>query len=220
MPARKIRRKNIKKPRLKPAKPSSKKLIKRATKKSANSKKKLATKTPLSVLLMIFFVSIVLVILWTLLHTNAETDRINKQIIKSADSMLFYDANDIKTASIVGTIKQLKSEIVGWSKGNGDLHQYMIRDYKQYKKACIVNGMLAGDVYYELVNMTYNSYALIKKGCNGTESYVLKKFKTGWAVIYSGNELISCKLVNDFDIPQSISYNCVNNGVVYVNPNP
>jgi hypothetical protein len=135
--------------------------------------------------------------------------------------MLAYDRGDIKTAGAIGTYNQLKKEIVGFNKAtSADLQAYVLKDYKNFKKSCVVNGEISNPVYYELENFVYNTFARIKRGCNGHERIILKKFNNRWAVVYVDNKMISCEMVNAFSIPQPISYNCENKGVVFINPNP
>lgn len=175
---------------------------------------------PIKELLAIFLFCVLVLTMLFVLHSVSEIVRTNKSIVKSADGMLAYDTQDIKTAGLVGTVNQLKKEIKGFNKASSDFQVYMIKDYKTYKKNCVVNGEMTGSVTYELTSFAYNSYALINKGCNGNNQVILKKFQNKWSVIYSGNETVSCEIVNEFNIPQPISYNCQTNGKVFVNPNP
>jgi hypothetical protein len=93
-------------------------------------------------------------------------------------------------------------------------------DYKVFKKQCTVNDKISSDVGYELHSVIYDSYAVVKRTCNGTDTAILKKFGSTWAIAFSGNVLPPCTVTNDLDIPQGASYYCVQDGVTYVNPNP
>lgn len=216
LPAKK--KKPVKKTKSVPKKVIAKTALKHKS-KAKKHYRKVSKRIGKTELLFLILFSVLFITVWWVMHSVSEANRLNRLALKSSETMP-YSEQDIKTAGIVGTVKQLKSEIKGWDKVSGDIHPYILRDYKQYKKDCVVNGQLAGEVSYELVNMTYNSYALVKKGCNGVTSEILKRFDNGWAVVYSGSAMIPCGLVNDLDIPQPVSYNCIDNGVVYVNPNP
>ncbi|HOR23257.1 hypothetical protein KBB76_02235 [Candidatus Saccharibacteria bacterium] len=161
-----------------------------------------------------------LLIIWMIVKTTSVMNQLNWQTLKSADSLLTYDAVDINQAKAIGPVGRLKKEIIGYDKAASDLQLYILNDYKQYKKSCMANGYLVDKIAYELVEFTYNQFALISMDCGGKEYKILKKIDDQWKVIYSSSMTIPCSLVNDFGVPQAISYQCLNNGTLYVNPNP
>jgi len=171
----------------------------------------------MALLILIFTV---LFILWYMFHAvDLATQAINSTV-KDAGSMLAYDKSQVETAKIVGSKSQLAQEIQGYSRGSLDLQSYITKDYKQFKQKCVVNGDLVGPVSYEVVKVVNNKFALVAKGCNGVEDNILARIGGRWSVVYSGNTLIACELVNSLDIPQSISRYCSLNDKTYLNPNP
>lgn len=142
------------------------------------------------------------------------------QSTRNASSMLAYDKAQIRTAKIVGPDKQLKKEIINYQKAPNDLQNYVLNDYRNLKKNCVVNGDLVGQSYYKITAVAYSGFAIVSKGCNGEENNVLAKLSGNWASVFRGNDLIPCSIVNDYDIPQTISHNCQTNNTKFLNPNP
>ncbi|MFO0882455.1 MAG: hypothetical protein U0491_03320 [Candidatus Saccharimonadales bacterium] len=121
---------------------------------------------------------------------------------------------------IIGTKLQRRSEIVNYQSAPNDLRAFADTDYRAFKTTCIKNGSLSNDVRYEISNVEYDKFAVIKRTCNGgTDTVILEKFDK-WGVVFSGNVYPPCSLTNDLDVPQGASYYCMYNGVRYINPNP
>jgi hypothetical protein len=141
-------------------------------------------------------------------------------VLISADNLLAYNEDQIAIADLVGTRKQLISEVAGYQSAPTDLQDYVLKDYRAFKKTCIANFQLLDDTKYFIKNVVYDKYALVSKYCDGVQNNILAKINDVWTVIYNGNALIPCSLVNDFSIPQGVSMRCTLNGTSYLNPNP
>jgi len=158
--------------------------------------------------------------LWFMQRSVDLTSNVYEASVSDAAGFLAYDKSQIKTAKIVGTNAQLKNEIKNYNWAPADLQNFMLVDYKRIKKNCVVNGSLVGEVSYRLLSVQYDKYATVMRGCNGEQKSILAKFSTNWIVIFSGNTTVSCSVINDYNIPMSVSPNCETNGVIYLNPNP
>ena len=140
-----------------------------------------------------------------------------KNVAGSAYVAVKQEANLIK---IIGSNRQRASEIVNYQSAPAELQKFIMADYRQFKKQCIANATLSDDVGYELSSVIYDSFAVAKRSCNGTDTAIFKKFDEKWAVVFSGNIDPPCSLVNDLEIPQGASMYCAQDGVRYVNANP
>lgn len=122
---------------------------------------------------------------------------------------------------VIGGDKQRADEIVNYQSAPVDLQKAIMSDYRLFKKKCMVNGVISGDVSYELGNVVYDAYAVARRTCNGgTDTAIYKKFSDRWSLIFEGNNEPSCILTNDLEIPQGTARYCYQDGVRYLNPNP
>lgn len=171
-------------------------------------------------LLLVAAVSIVVFAIFYMYRSVDLTNIYYEASARDAAGMLAYDKTQIETARIVGSDAKLRNEIVNYSWAPNDLKQYILKDYKQFKNNCVVNGNLVGQVSYEVISVEYDKFATVTRGCNGEQKTILAKLSAKWANIYSGNTLVGCDIINDFNIPKKISPNCQTNNVIYLNPNP
>jgi len=153
-------------------------------------------------------------------HSVHETNVNLAEASKTADQSFLVAKKEADLIRIIGTKAKRQSEIVNYQSAPSSLQAFMTADYRAFKQQCVANGMLADDVGYELNNVIYDSYAVVKRTCNGTDTAILKRFGNAWTVAFSGNVLPPCSLVNDLTIPQGASYYCAQGGVRYLNPNP
>lgn len=206
--------KPVPKPRPKPKKRHKKHI---SVKKIANKR----VNNPIFVSILAIVLSIFVVFTWVYVSRSVkETNNNLDQASKSANGVYLIAKKEAELIKIIGTKMKRQSEVVNYQSAPDDLQKFVDADYKIFKQQCIVNGKLPSGVSYEISNIIYDSYAVIKRGCNGTESTILKKFDKKWAVVFSGNIYPACSLVNDLDIPQGASMYCDLNGVTYLNPNP
>jgi hypothetical protein len=138
----------------------------------------------------------------------------------SATSFMTVDKNQISTASVVGSDKQLQNEIINFQSAPDDLREFTIKDYRKFKSNCVVNGNLIGTVNYKIENVVYDKFSKIVRTCVSNETVILAKVSNNWTIVFSGNSLPECSLVNSFNLPQGVSYNCLDGLVTYTNPNP
>lgn len=150
----------------------------------------------------------------------SQTNQLLTEAAEQANNSFLIAKKEADLVRIIGTKTKRQSEITNYQSASAGLQSFMNADYRQFKASCIANGSLPSDVGYEVTNVIYDSFAVIKRTCNGTDTVILKKFDSGWAIVFSGNVLPACSLVNDFAIPQGASYHCEQNGVTYLNPNP
>ena len=148
--------------------------------------------------------------------TNTLLDKAAKQ----ANVPFLIAKKEADLIRIIGTSTKRQAEIENYQSAPADLQAFMMKDYRQFKEQCIAAGALPDDVGYKVENVIYDSYAIIKRSCSGTETAIAKKFENGWAIAFSGNVLPPCSLINDYDIPQGASYYCQQNSITYINPNP
>lgn len=236
--AQKKRQANLKKPALKPelvlvahsaktavaAKPkkSPKKQKKHIRKKNSIAKYfKLRIKQRTFALIVASVAIVAIVIVW--LTASQAVLQANK-MFDSAQSVAgsAYEAvkQEAELVKIIGNNDQRAREIVNYQSAPAELQKFIMADYRQFKKLCIANGVLSDDVGYELSGVIYDSYAVAKRSCNGTETVIFKNFNKNWALVFSGNIDPPCTLVNDLEIPQGAAMYCAQDGVRYVNANP
>jgi hypothetical protein len=172
---------------------------------------------------LLFLAIIISITIFAIIYMYRSVDLANiynESSARDAAGMLAYDKTQIKTAKTVGSDAKLRGEIVNYSWAPNDLKQYVLKDYKEFKNNCVVNGNLVGHVSYKITSVEYDKFATIIRGCNGEQKSILVKFSGKWANVYSGNTLIGCNIINDFSIPRIVSPNCETNNVIYINPNP
>lgn len=207
------------KPLPKPVKPAPKKRHKKTLSLKKLGQRKV--KNPICISIIAIFLAIVVIIVWVLVAKSVkETNNSLDASEKSANGMYIVAKKEADLIRVIGTKLKRQSEVVNYQSAPADLQKFIDADYKAFKQQCMVNGKITNNVGYEVTSIVYDSYAVIKRNCDGNDTLILKKFDTKWAVVFSGNVLPTCSTVNDFDIPQGASMNCEQNGVVYLNPNP
>lgn len=182
-------------------------------------KKRIPRRVFLPIVAIILAIAVVvtgLSVLQSVRTTNTLLDRAAKQ----ANVPFLIAKKEADLIRIIGTSTKRQAEIENYQSAPADLQAFMMKDYRQFKEQCIAAGALPDDVGYKVENVIYDSYAIIKRSCNGAETAIAKKFENGWAIAFSGNVLPPCSLINDYDIPQGASYYCQQNGITYINPNP
>lgn len=152
----------------------------------------------------------------SLKRTNDALDR----AARVADSLNTTDATATQNAKLIGSNEQLTKEIDNYATSPADLQSYALKDYRQLKQKCIVNGQIYGSLSYSIASVADAQFAQIKRNCNGAQTQVLKKFDGKWTVVHEGTDPPLCSLVNDLAIPQRVSLNCIIGGTMYLNPNP
>lgn len=157
---------------------------------------------------------------WYMYKSAEIAEKFYDSSFDNASSLLAYNKDQIHVASVVGNRAKLISEITGFQSAPNDLAEFVLKDYKSFKKTCIVNGELTNEVSYTIKSVVYDSFALVSKYCGGSQNSILKKISGNWTVVFSSNLLVPCSMVNDFDIPRGISYHCQTDGVTFLNPNP
>lgn len=168
-------------------------------------------------IVLVFFVILTCVIVSkSIKQTNILLDQSNA----TSNTMYLFAKKQAEIIKIIGPKQKRQSEIVNFQSAPKDLQEFVEADYKEFKQQCIVNGKLQDGVSYEISNIIYDKFATVSRNCNGAESSILRKFDKKWSVVFSGNNLPKCSLINDLDIPQGASMYCDQNGVSYVNPNP
>lgn len=236
--AQKKRQANLKKPALKPElvlvahsaktavatkpKKSPKKSKKRNRRKNGIAKYfKFRIKQRTFALIVACVTLVAIVIVW--LAASQAVLQTNK-MFDSAQSVAgsAYEAvkQEAKLVKIIGNNDQRAREIINYQSAPAELQKFIMADYRRFKKQCIANGKLSDDIGYELSAVIYDTYAVAKRSCNGTDTVIFKKFDNGWALVFSGNIDPPCTLVNDLEIPQGASMYCALDGVRYVNANP
>lgn len=184
------------------------------------NKRKHKKKQNIFALLLVAIVLMVVFAIFYMYRSVDLTNIYNEASASDAAGMLAYDKTQINTAKIVGSDAQLRGEIVNYNWAPNDLKQYVLKDYKEFKNNCVVNGNLVGQVSYKITSVEHDKFATIIRGCNGEQKSILAKFSGKWANVFSGNTLVGCNIINDFSIPRVVSPNCETNNVVYLNPNP
>lgn len=150
----------------------------------------------------------------------ANTNELLTTASSHANDSYIVAKKEADLVKIIGTKLQRRSEIVNYQSAPADLRTFADTDYRAFKSACVTNKTLTGDVKYQIYNVEYDKFAVIKRTCNGgTDTVILEKFDK-WAVIFSGNVYPPCTLTNDLNVPQGVSYYCMYDGVQYINPNP
>lgn len=207
----------------KPApKPKKQKPKKRHTKHHYVNKlfgKKL--KSPVFYSLVIVILAFFVILTWVFVSKAVEqTNNSLDQSSATSNTMYLFAKKEAEIIKIIGPKQKRQTEIVNFQGAPKDLQYFVETDYKDFKQQCIVNGKLPDGVSYEISNIIYDKFAIVKRNCNGAEMSILKKFDKKWSLVFSGNNLPSCSLVNDLDIPQGATMYCDQNGVRYLNPNP
>lgn len=175
----------------------------------------------------VFYSLISIILAFTMIVTwiqvRASIRDTNKNLTASsrtADATYLVAKKEADLIRIIGTKTQRQNEIKNFQSAPIGLQKFIASDYRTFKQQCIANGKLSNDVGYEVSNVIYDSYAVVKRTCNGTSTAILKNFNGKWATAFSGNVNPPCTVTNDLDIPQGASYYCEQNGVIYINPNP
>lgn len=137
-----------------------------------------------------------------------------------ASSRLQEDSSAWTMLRLVGSPSYYPKEIQNYSSAPADLQAFALKDYRKFKASCISNGKLITPLNYQISNVVYDSFARISKECGGTDMSIVVKMSNKWTVVFEGNDLPTCDSVNEYQIPQGISSQCVKNLVVYTNPNP
>lgn len=182
---------------------------------------RIRVKKPIFYSIISVVVAIAVAVTWALVSQSVrETNTTLNESSRVANATYLVAKKQASLIKIIGTKLQRQSEIQNYQSAPNDLQKFMADDYRLFKQQCIANGVLAGDIGYELHSVVYDSFAVIKRSCNGVDTLIAKKFETKWATVFSGNILPPCSLTNDLAIPQGASYYCQQNEVRYVNPNP
>lgn len=203
--------------------PAPKKAIKKPKKKRIALRKygKIRIRQSVFFSIVSIILAIAVVITWMQVQASVrDTTASLDASVKTANSTYVIAKKEADLIKIIGTKLQRQSEIKNYQSAPTDLQKFVTADYKQFKQQCIANGKLSDDVSYEVGSVIYDSFAVVKRTCNGTDTAILKKFGEKWAIAFSGNVLPPCSVTNDLNIPQGASYYCEQNGVTYINPNP
>ena len=211
--------KKVAKPKSPPPKPTPKNHHKRRSLLKSLFSKKLKPTTFVSIVIIVFVVSVVVVgimVSKSVKQTNISLDHARS----TSDSMYLLAKKEADVIKLIGSKPKRQLEIINYQSAPTELQAFAEKDYKEFKQQCIINGNLSANVSYEIANVIYDKYAVVKRSCDGSELSILKKFDNKWAVVFSGNNLPSCSIVNDMDIPQGATMYCDQNGVQYLNPNP
>jgi hypothetical protein len=200
---------------------SASKKRKRVVLKKVHRRYIAAPKLSIKILMLVLVVMVLLSYsLIYMFKSSLITNKVYSQSNNIASSFLAYDKTQIGIAGIIGPKETLTREIKNYYTIPRDLQNFVLADYKAFKRNCIANLELTDKPAYEIINTVYDKYALVNKDCNGSEKSYLAKISENWTVVYSGNEIISCDMVNVFSIPKGITTNCATNRVIYTNPNP
>lgn len=207
----------------KPKKPvATKKPIKKTAKKS-HKKPLLLKRVNKHLFYSIIFIVGVVVTLFVWVYVATQVNKATV-VFDAAEAVARNSgvnrSSDLQTVRVVGSDEKLKSEIINLQSAPPDLQAYILKDYRLFKQTCVVNGQLIDTASYELEGVVYDTFAKIRRECNGSDSLILKKFDSGWSVIFTGNAYPECSLVNDLNVPKGMAYNCTQNGVTYINANP
>jgi len=200
-----------------------KKVIKKPKKKHLGLRKygKIRVRQSVFFSIISIILAIAVAITWVRVQESVRDTTANLDAsARTANSTYVIAKKEADLIKIIGTKLQRQSEIKNYQSAPTDLQKFVTSDYKQFKQQCIANGKLSDDVGYEVSSVIYDSFAVVKRTCNGTDTAILKKFGDKWAVAFSGNVLPPCSVTNDLNIPQGASYYCEQNSVMYINPNP
>lgn len=171
----------------------------------------------------IFIVACLIIISVSFIAVSISLKRTNDALnnaAAAADSFDITDVNELQKAKLIGSNEQLTKEIDNYATSPADLQNYALKDYRQLKQKCIVNGQIYGSLSYGIASVADAQYAQIKRNCNGEQTQILKKFGEKWTIVHEGNNPPLCSLVNDLMIPQRVSLQCMVGGTTYLNPNP
>jgi hypothetical protein len=210
----------------KPKKQSNKPKIVKSKKRSKNFinfKKISRIKVNKFTIIFIFAVCLLVCVLVVWLYVAKaikQTNQLYDSSIKIANNMYIVAKKEADLSRVIGTKDVRRSEIINLQSASNSLQRYIEYDYRNFKQSCMVNNKLPDNVGYEIVNVVYDSYALVRKNCQGSENEILKKFDKNWSVVFTGNILPQCSMVNDLAIPQGIMMYCEQNSATYLNPNP
>lgn len=208
------------------------KTVIRTTKKVAPPKKKrpklrikkyanMRVRQPVFKLIVVAFLCVAVAVAWFFVSESLrETNRSLDASAKAANGMFVAAKAEADLVRIIGTKTQRANEIINYQSAPKDLQSFVMSDYRTFKKQCIANGKLSNDISYELNNVIYDEFAVAKRTCNGTDTAIFKKFDGKWALVFSGNVLPKCSLVNDLNIPQGATMYCSQDDIRYLNPNP
>lgn len=172
---------------------------------------------------IVFSILLCTIILISYIAVAVSLHRTNKALdsaAKIADSLNTTDATVSKNAKLIGSNEQLTKEIDNFASSPADLQEYALKDYRQLKQKCIVNGKIYSSLSYGIASVADSEYAQIKRNCNGEQTQILKKFGSTWTVVHEGNDPPQCSLINDMAIPRRVAMNCIIGGTTYLNPNP
>lgn len=203
------------KPKKKPSKKS--KSVKLPIKKTLNKRVRRRVFYPIVAIVVAFFVVMTFM---QVRSSVTDTNTLLTGASSHANDSYVIAKKEADLIKIIGTKFQRRSEIVNYQSAPADLRSFVDTDYRAFKSACITDNKLTGAVRYEISNVEYDKFAVIKRTCNGgTDTVILEKFDK-WGVVFSGNIYPPCSLTNDLNVPQGASYYCMYDGVRYINPNP
>ena len=130
------------------------------------------------------------------------------------------DAATKRKLYLLGDSSLYPQEITNLQSAPESLREYVLKDYRYMKSACIINGELITPFGYEITNVVYDAYARIEKTCGGSKPVIVKLFSDTWTVVHEGSAPIPCSTVNAFEIPRGVAATCITGTVTYTNPNP
>lgn len=173
-----------------------------------------------SLFLILIFTIIFISIFWFIKTAVTNTDNSYENSLNVAKSFLIVDSKKVQVASVVGSNYQLEKEIENFQSAPDDLKAFILKDYREFKGNCVVNGKLIGPVEYKLENVVYDQFARLKRTCITNDSAIIAKIGGRWSFVTVGNVLPECRVVNDLNLPQGVTFNCTDGMVIYTNPNP